>query len=322
MVLGGTLSAGACLVCQDAFEPGGALELMERERVTTVHSFPHPEARMVDHPDARRRDLSSLRRLSPVSQLRKLVDIPDMSWGPQAAFGLSETFTIATSIPSDSPLELRRTTHGVALPGMEIRIVDPITGAPRLPGQEGEIAVRGVTMMRGYYKVSPEECFDDEGWFRTQDAGYLDEQGYLHWAGRLSGVIKTAGANVAPAEVEAALQAWGRLKIVAVVGLPHPTLGEAVVLCAVPDGEVTGDEVTAHLRTVLAPYKVPRRILFFDDDEITYTGSEKVRVRDLRRLAARRVAAGTDEWAAFLRDRHADLLAPADGDGAEPDDRR
>jgi fatty-acyl-CoA synthase len=95
-----------------------------------------------------------------------------------------------------------------------------------------------------------------------------------------------------------------------VVGVPHPRFGEAVVLCAVPGVEpVSSDDITGHLRGVLASYKVPRRVLFFDYDELAYTGSQKVRLEDLRSLAARRLAEGDDTWAQFLREQHAGLIA-------------
>jgi fatty-acyl-CoA synthase len=193
---------------------------------------------------------------------------------------------------------------------MAIRIVDPDSGAPLGVGETGEIAVKGVTLMRGYYKVAPEECFDDEGWFRTKDSGHLDEAGYLHWHGRLSGLIKTSGANVSPAEVEAAVASWGRLRLGSVVGVPHPRFGEAVVLCAVRSLDpVSAEDITGHLRGVLASYKVPRQVLFFDNEELTYTGSQKVRLEGLRSLAARRLAEGDDDWARFLREQHSELLA-------------
>jgi fatty-acyl-CoA synthase len=313
-VLGGTLASGACFVCQEAFDAGQALELLERERVTTIHSFPHTAAALVEHEDATKRDLSSLRRVTPDSPLRRLVEIEGDPGDPRAAYGLTETFTICTSIPSNSPIQLRETTHGVPLPGMAIRIVDPDSGEPLGVGETGEIAVRGVTLMRGYYKVEPEECFDEDGWFRTQDSGHLDDAGYLHWHGRLSGLIKTAGANVSPAEVEAAVASWGRLRVGSVVGVPHPRFGEAVVLCAVRSLDpVAAEDITGHLRGVLASYKVPRRVLFFDNEELTYTGSQKVRLEDLRSLAARRVAEGDDDWARFLREQHAELIAAQDG---------
>ena len=309
-VLGGTLASGACFVCQEAFDAGEALELLERERITTIHSFPHSAAALVEHEDATKRDLSSLRRVTPDSPLRRVVEIDGDPGDPRAAYGLTETFTICTSIPSNSPLELRETTHGVPLPGMAIRIVDPDSGEPLGVGETGEIAVKGVTLMRGYYKIAPEECFDDDGWFRTKDSGHLDDAGYLHWHGRLSGLIKTAGANVSPAEVEAAVASWGRLKLGSAVGVPHPRFGEAVVLCAVRSLDpVSAEDISGHLRGVLASYKVPRRVLFFDNEELTFTGSQKVRLEDLRSLAARRLAEGDDEWAQFLREQHAELLA-------------
>jgi fatty-acyl-CoA synthase len=315
MVLGGTLASGACLVCQEAFEPGGALELIERERVTITYSFPHIEARLVDHPDATTRDLSSVRRVMAGSPLRKLIPIDKDAADPGAAYGLTETFTLATSIRSDSPRRLRRSTHGVALPGMAVRIIDSASGAPLATGATGEIAVKGITLMRGYYKVDPEQCFDDEGWFRTGDAGYLDESGFLHWTGRLSNLIKTSGANVSPLEVETALTAWGRLKVANVVGIPHPVVGEAVVLCAVQGADpVSASEITAHLRGVLAPYKVPKHVVFLDPDEVTLTGSHKVRVDRLRSLAARRLAADDAVWARFLREQHGDLLESSSGE--------
>jgi fatty-acyl-CoA synthase len=317
-VLGGTLASGGCFVCQEAFDAGEALELLERERITTVHSFAHTAAALVEHVDAPKRDLSSLRRLAHDSPLRRLVRLEGDPGDPRAAYGLTETFTICTSIPSDSPLELRETTHGVTLPGMAIRIVDPDSGAPLGVGETGEIAVKGVTLMRGYYKVAPEECFDDEGWFRTKDSGHLDEAGYLHWHGRLSGLIKTSGANVSPAEVEAAVASWGRLRLGSVVGVPHPRFGEAVVLCAVRSLDlVSAEDITGHVRGVLASYKVPRQVLFFDNEELTYTGSQKVRLEDLRSLAARRLAEGDDDWARFLREQHSELLAGPVEDPAE-----
>lgn len=291
MVMGGTLAAGATLVMQETFDAGTALELIERERVTTIHLFAAAQGELLEHPTARTRDLSSLRRLMRDSPLRQLPSVKPLDWDPGAAYGLSETFTICTSIPSDSPAEARATTHGRPLPGMHVRIVDE-RGAPLPAGQTGEIAVKGVTAMRGYYKVDPEETFDTDGYFHTKDAGYLDRGGFLHWHGRLSGLIKTSGANVSPVEVETALMRWGRLRAAGVVGVAHPTLGEAVVACVVrrADDAVTEDEVRAHLRGALASYKVPRRVLFFADGEIELTGSQKIKLGELRDLAAARLA--------------------------------
>ncbi len=293
MSIGATLAAGGCLLLQETFEPGAALELIERERATAVHAWPHQSKAMAEHPDAARRDLSSLRKVDFASPLAKLAGIEKDEYGTGASYGLSETFTIASMLPTDSPTELRKATHGRALPGMAIRIVDAETGAPVPAGAPGEIAVRGATLMRGYAKVMPELVFDADGWFRTQDGGSLDAEGFLHWTGRLSNLIKTGGANVSPVEIEAALARHPDLQVAVAVGVGHPTLGEVIVLCAVPAPGRSLDEaeIRRFLRERLAAYKVPKRVLVFRADELAYTGNQKVQVDPLRELAVQRLAA-------------------------------
>jgi len=185
---------------------------------------------------------------------------------------------------------------------MTLRIVDPETGAPLAPGSHGEVAVRGPTLMRGYAKLDPEAAFDGEGYFRTQDGGSLDADGLLHWTGRLSGLIKTGGANVSPVEVEAALRGHPGLRAALAVGVPHPSLGEAVVLCAIPrEGAAPeAEEIRAFLRERLAPYKLPRCVLFFRPDELAYTGNQKIQMGPLREAALARLAAGRVEIAGHV----------------------
>jgi acyl-CoA synthetase (AMP-forming)/AMP-acid ligase II len=231
-----------------------------------------------------------------------VADVPDVD--PSAAFGLSETFTICTSLPSTAASEIRHTTHGVPVPGVRLKIIDPATGETLRVGETGEIAVKGETLMRGYYKVDDADVFDDAGWFHTNDAGHLDEHGYLHWSGRMSNVIKSGGANVSPVEIENVLHLWGRLATATVVPVEHPTLDQAVVLCAQPlDGALSEADVLDHVRPILARYKLPRRVLFITEDEVPHTDNDKVKVEALSRLARARLAAGDDEWAAYLRSR-------------------
>src|SRR6185503_7136971 len=120
-------------------------------------------------------------------------------------FGMTETAPLATAWPWDAPLALRAGSHGPPVGGKEVRICDPATGASLPPGAEGEICVRGPTLFAHYYRHEPAECFDAEGFFHTGDLGRLDERGALHFLGRLKDVVKTAGVNVAAAEVEAML---------------------------------------------------------------------------------------------------------------------
>jgi acyl-CoA synthetase (AMP-forming)/AMP-acid ligase II len=241
-------------------------------------------------------DLASARKIEFSSPLAPLVGLERDEWGTYGSYGLSETFTLAAALPASAPAELRRDTSGKPLAGTDIRIVDPTSGAPLGTGRAGEIAVKGLTLMRGYYKVDPQLYLDGDGYFHTQDGGSIDDDGYLHWTGRLSHLIKTGGANVSPAEVDEALTSYPGLRATVTVGVPHPTLGEAIVLCAVPTRDAPpADAILAHLKARLATYKLPRAVLFFSDDEISYTANRKIQVDPLRDAAVKRLAAERTE---------------------------
>jgi acyl-CoA synthetase (AMP-forming)/AMP-acid ligase II len=178
------------------------------------------------------------------------------------------------------------------LPGTTLRIVDPETGERLLePGDKGEVAIKGATFMRGYYKVEPELYLDEDGFFRTQDGGSFDADGYLHWTGRLSNLIKTGGANVSPLEIENALADCEALRVAQAVGIAHPVLGEVIVLCAVCTAGADIDEATLRerLRGRLAAYKVPKRVLFFEPEELAYTSNQKIQLGPLKELALARL---------------------------------
>ncbi|HEX5265901.1 MAG TPA: class I adenylate-forming enzyme family protein [Acidimicrobiales bacterium] len=309
MALGGTLAAGACLVMQEAFDAGEALRLIEGEKVTTVHAFDHASSQLADHPDRVGTDTSSVRKIRAGTPFQQAIGVDTSEWDMRAAYGLTETFTMVTSLPATRPHEERMATHGTPLPGMQIRILDPESGGAVPAGEIGEIAVKGVTLMRGYHKSLPEEAFDAEGWFRTGDSGWVGPDGHLHWTGRLDNLVKTAGANVSAVEVETEAMFLGGLAVAWVIGVPHPTLGEAVVLCGVPrpGAEVQPRAVAEQLRGRLASYKIPRAVLLFEEGELQFTGSDKVRTERLRELAvARLLETGTDgQWVAHLRARPA-----------------
>lgn len=295
MSLGASLAAGARLVLQETFEPEAALTLIERERVTTLHAWPHQEKALAEHPRAATTDWSRVRKIEFSSPLAALAGLEKDEWGTYGSYGLSETFTLASALPASAPAELRRDTSGRPLPGMSIRIVEPGTGAVLPPGEKGEVAVKGATLMRGYYKVDPALYLDADGWFHTQDGGWIDEAGYLHWTGRLSNLIKTGGANVSPLEIERAVEPCDDVRVHLAVGVPHPVLGEAIVLCAVRAEGVRFDEAAREarlreqLRDRLAAYKVPRRVLFFDADELEYTANQKIQTGALRDAALARL---------------------------------
>ena len=293
MVMGATLAAGGCLVLQEIFEPRAAVRLLEKERVTTPHAWPHQLAELEASPEWPRADLSAMRHIESFSPFGRhpSVHVVENAWSPRAAFGLTETFTIITSVPADAPPEIRDRATGRILPGNEIRILHAETGAPLPANEEGEIAVRGATLMKQYVKVPPAETFDADGFFHTGDAGFVDDDGFLHWTGRTSDMIKTGGANVSPVEIEMELLHHPHLKAAGAVGVPHETLGQMVVVVAVAaeGARIDEDNVRDFLRGRIASYKIPRRVIFIDERELSLTGNQKIKPEDLRALAGKKL---------------------------------
>lgn len=293
MAIGTTFAAGGCLVLQRHFAPGEALRLMQSERVSLPLAWPHQWAKLVEDPAYREVDLSSLRYVGETSPLRAHPTVQSNWQEPMSAYGNTETLTLNTAHPSGTDPAFAQGNHGLPLPGNIVRIVEPVTGKVLGRNEAGEIAVKGPTLMFGYLRVALEDTFDEEGFFRTGDGGYVDDQGRLHWQGRLNDIIKTGGANVSPLEIDAILAECPGVKIAATVGVPHDTLGEIVVACVVANAGAAVDEsqVRAFVSKRLSSYKVPRRVLFVEESELTLTASNKVKTAPLRELAARRLAA-------------------------------
>jgi fatty-acyl-CoA synthase len=296
MVIGGTFSSGGTLVLQPTFRAEEALELMQAERVSFALAWPHQWAKLEATPGWETVDLGSLRYVkddTPAARHRTV----ETRWLSPPSYGCTETLTISAAFPSTTPLDVVAGSHGEPLPGNTMKIVDPLSGAVQPLGVRGEIAVKGPTLMLGYIGIPRDESLDAEGFFHTGDSGYLDEKGRLFWEGRLADVIKTGGANVSPREIDDVLSAHPGVKLSQTVGVPHETLGEMVVSCIVPhEGAVIGErEIRDFARGQLASYKVPRRVLFFREEELAKTGSDKVKTGALRRLSLERLAAAEGE---------------------------
>ncbi|MEX0948599.1 MAG: class I adenylate-forming enzyme family protein [Acidimicrobiia bacterium] len=297
--MGSTLAAGGCWVMQETFEPGEALRLMTRERVTEPYSLPHQTAALAEHPDWETADLSSLECVFGKSAFARHPSVDgDTSWQMPVGYGLSETNTAVMSHGWDAGREMVQESMGRLMPGNELRIVDPETGAVLGPNEDGEFAVRGPTLMEHYVKVNREDCFDADGFFHTGDAGFYDDDGYVHFTGRRTEMIKTAGANVSPAELEVQLRACEPVKLARVVGVPDPRLDQIVVLAVTlkEGASATEEEIRSFLRERVASYKVPKRVLFFAEGEIPMTRSEtKVRDPELLALVEARLKGSSDD---------------------------
>src|SRR5262249_28738816 len=155
-----------------------------------------------------------------------------------------------------------RGSFGPPVPGMEHRIVDPDTSLDVADGVEGEICVRGDSLMEGLHKRERADTFDPDGWYRTGDRGYL-RGGLLFFTGRLTEMIKTGGANVAPREVELAIEALPGVQAAFVVGVPDADRGELVgcLVCPEAGHEVDAAAIRSALAPTLSSYKIPRHIL-------------------------------------------------------------
>ena len=293
MALGGTMSCGGAMILQPTFDPEEALRLMEAERVTFPVAWPHQWAALEAAPNWATADLSSLRYVDRTTAIGRHPTVKTTYTEPRAAYGNTETFTITTCFAHDTPPEVVANTHGEVLPGNTVKVVDPLSGALQPRGQPGEIAVKGPTLMLGYIGVPIAETLDDGGFFATGDGGYIDAKGRLVWQGRLNDIIKTGGANVSPVEVDTELAGCPGVKHSVTVGVPHETLGELVVACVLTEEGRSLTEATVRdfLKERLASYKVPRRVLFVDEADLSLTGSAKVKTSALRELAAKRLAA-------------------------------
>ena len=293
MAIGGALTAGGSLVLQSTFQPEEALDLMACEKATMAIAWPHQWAQLAAAPNWLEVDLSAMKYVDPSHAFGRHPTISTDWDEPMSAYGNTETFTISSIYESGTSMEERAGSAGKPQPGLTFKIVDPLTGEIVPVGEPGEIAVKGVTLMMGYIGEPLDETLDEQGFFATGDAGHVDAEGRLYWSGRLNDIIKTGGANVSPLEVDAAIRKCPGVKVNQTVGVPHDTLGELVVTAVVPhEGAVLEeDDIRQFARETLASYKVPRRVLFFAENELETTGSAKIKTADLRELVAARIAA-------------------------------
>jgi fatty-acyl-CoA synthase len=280
------MDAGAALQSMTHVEAGRALEMMERDGTTVAFpSFPTVTNELINHPDFPSRDLSRIRRINnvaPPDVLRKFQEA-----FPQAvqtgAYGLTEVGgVIAFNHPEES-LEKRLTTCGRVFPGVEVKVVDPETGAELGPGERGEILVRGYAVFDGYYKAPEKnaEAFTD-GWFRTGDLCALDADGSIAFHGRIKDMLKVGGENVAALEIESYLATHPAVKLAQVIGVPDERLLEvpAAFIELNPNTFATEEELIDYCKGKIASFKVPRHVRFVDEWPMSSTKVQKFRLLD------------------------------------------
>lgn len=289
------MHAGATLVFEEQFEPGATLELIERERVTQVLGWPHMAKALVDHPSFPARDLSAVRggtlsALLPQDQ-QLAAEVPKAN-----SLGMTETLGPHTFDSKDNELPPdKEGSFGLSVPGVEHKIVDPITGEDLPVGAIGELWLRGYSLMLGLHKRERADTFTPDGWYRTGDGGYFDDDRHFYFTGRMGDLIKSSGMNITPRDVELALEALPEVVMAYVTGIDHPDRGQDVVAAiALRPGETLDeDEARKRVKEEIASYKVPRRIaVFADQTELPWLDSGKVDRRRLTAILAERFREG------------------------------
>lgn len=281
-----TTTHGGTIVLQNRFSAAETLALIEAERCSVLYATPNIGLALLQHPDRKTRDLSSLRTgIGRPASARLIYELGAKE--VCTCYGSTESYANATVSERRLPVEERLRSSGIPLPGVEIEIVDPVTRTVLPHNASGEIRLRNY-VMPAYYKdpVQTSEAFDSEGWFYTGDLGFLDDSNSLHISGRLKEVIKTGGINVAPAEVEELLRSCPGIAEAVVVGIPDAERTEIVAALLVrrPDASISEEDVINYCRTEAAMYKLPRVIRFVAFDQVPVTDTGKVDKMGVQRL--------------------------------------
>lgn len=280
-----TFVKGGTLLCEERFDPARTLDNFEKHRVSIAIGWPHFAESLRAQPDFGERDLDALHggNLAPVL---KGFETPDPGL---VATGIGMTESAAHhTYGQDAPLpESLRGAYGKPAPGVEHLIVDVDTGQPLADGQEGELCLRGYSVMQGYYKKEREEVFRRDGFFPTGDLGIIRE-GYYFFRGRKGDMVKTGGANVSPEEVRRVVLSIPGVRECFVSGLPDPGKGQIVAAAVVVDDGMQFDteEFRRELKTSLSSFKVPRIIKFLSAAELPMLSTAKVDRRALMQMLA------------------------------------
>ena len=269
--------SGCTMIVQPYFDAGEALELMERHQCNVLMGHQPHFIEYLNHPELKKRRLvlekgmifaspEVNKRVYDEMDIKKLI----------SPYGLTETHIGGTVCEMDDPLELRMTTVGRPMPGVEMGIRQP-EGKDFLPaGESGEVCFKGWCITKGYFDDPQKtaETLDDDGWFRTGDVGVIGSNGYLSLVGRIKDMIRVGGENVAAADVEAVLLKHDAVKQAVAVGMANDRLVEVVAVFVElkTSKSVTDEEIMNYCRQHLASFKVPRRVIFVNDWPMTGAG--------------------------------------------------
>ena len=275
MVLAMTASMthGVTLSPLPYFSTKPALACINQERITCFHGVPTMFIAMLEHEDFAKTDFSYMRTgimagsPCPISVMRDVVDKMNMK-EITIVYGQTEASPGCTMSSTDDSLEVRVSTVGGPLPGIECKIIDPETGEELPDGENGEFVARGYNIMKGYYKMpqATAAAIDKDGWLHTGDLACRTPEGNFRITGRLKDMIIRGGENIYPKEIEEFIYTHDKVKDVQVIGVPDEQLGEEIMACVIPkeNETLTEAEIKDYVRSHMAKHKVPKYVDIVD----------------------------------------------------------
>jgi fatty-acyl-CoA synthase len=283
---------GACMVVPgEAFDAAATLETVAAERCTSLYGVPTMFIAMLELPEVRALDLSSLRTgvmagsPCPVEVMKRVQSELHMN-EVTICYGMTETSPVSTQTAVDDPLEKRVGSVGRVHPHVEVKIVDPESGALVERGRPGELCTRGYSVMLGYWRdeAATRKAIDEARWMHSGDLATMDDDGYVNIVGRIKDMIIRGGENVYPREVEEFLYTHPAVSDVQVIGVPSDRYGEEVMAWVKLKPGVVVDvaALEAFCRGRIAGFKVPRYWKLVDGFPTTVTGKvQKFRMREM-----------------------------------------
>ncbi|MBN2348076.1 MAG: AMP-binding protein [Bacteroidales bacterium] len=285
------LTHGAGLVILENFDPVMTLASVQKEKCTALYGVPTMFIAELAHPMFEMFDLSSLRTgimagsPCPMETMKQVMGKMNMS-EITIAYGLTEASPVMTQTRTDDPIEVKVSTVGKELPGIEVKVIDPETGVELPPETQGELCCRGYNIMEGYYNMpdATREVIDGDGWLHSGDLGIKTKDGYFKVTSRIKDMIIRGGENIYPREIEEYLYGLESIRDVQVVGVPSQKYGEEVgAFIILKEGaQLSEEDITDFCRGNISRFKIPKYIFFVDAFPMTASGKiQKYKLRDL-----------------------------------------
>lgn len=302
MVIGNlacTTHGATMVVPNDSFVPDFTLEVVEKEKCTSLYGVPTMFIAELHEMTKRDYDLSSLRTgvmagaLCPPEIMKKVEDLMNMK-EVTICYGMTETSPVSTQTIIGTPFEKQIHSVGTIHDHLEIKIINPETGAIVPRGESGELCTRGYSVMIKYWN-NPEatkQVLDENRWMHTGDLAMMDDEGYIHISGRIKDLIIRGGENISPKEIEDFLYTYPNIVDAQIIGVPSEKYGEEVMAWVkIREGcQITEEELVDYCKGKIAHYKVPKYWKFVDEFPMTISG--KIRKVEMREISVKELGLG------------------------------